>query len=73
VVLFSGTNQTTGFDTGAHEGAIEVTHIEKGNLSFFAVTFPDDCETRIVSNRKADFIHREKSSSKVCCFNGAER
>jgi hypothetical protein len=70
-VPFAGTNETLGFDSGAHAAELELTAREPGNLSFFAVTFPDDCETRIVSSHRADVIHGENSQSKVCYFNGA--
>lgn len=73
VIPLNGTNQTRGFDTGDYEGEIEVTALESGNLSFFSVTFPNDCDTRIVSSRQLDVLYSEKDSGKVCYFNGAKR
>jgi hypothetical protein len=67
----NATNHTRGFYTGDHPGSLELTLSETGNVSLFAVTFPDDCDTMIVSTKKRDLIRERASSQKVCYFNGA--
>jgi hypothetical protein len=72
-IPLNATNHTRGFDTGSHPGSLDVILSEAGNVSFFAVTFPGDCEARIVSTKKRDFVRERQSSQKVCYFNGADQ
>jgi hypothetical protein len=72
-VVLKGTETTQGFDTGNSIATVSLTATAAGKVSYFAVTFPSDCAERIVSNHRHDFIHREKTKTKICYFNGGTR
>jgi hypothetical protein len=72
-VALSGTNLTIGFDSGPYASSLTLTATESGKLSFFAVTFPADCDRRIVSSKKMGVYVRTGTTDKFCYFNGAHK
>jgi hypothetical protein len=69
-ISLSGNALTTGFDAGHYSATLEVTPGQWGALSYFAVTFPADCQQRIVSSLPQEVFVHSASTEKVCYFSG---
>jgi hypothetical protein len=64
---------TAGFDTGGYRANLTVRAADSGDVTYFAVPFPEECTVRIVSNRAPYTLERKNTSSRICYFNGADR
>jgi hypothetical protein len=68
-----GDGLTAGFDAGRHSATLDVTLSHWGTLSYFAVAFPADCGTRIISSLPQDVFVHSASTEKVCYFSGGAK
>jgi hypothetical protein len=68
-----GGRHATGFDTGNATADLVMNPQEEGSILYFAVTFPPDCDIRIVSNKVPREFQTENSTDKVCYFHGGDR
>jgi hypothetical protein len=64
---------TAGFDTGGFFANLTVRAVNSGTVVYFAASFPEQCTTRIVSNRAPHSLEMRNTSTNICYFNGADR
>jgi hypothetical protein len=64
-------SRIVGYDSGDSISSLVITPTEDGKFSYFAVTLPIDCTTRIVSSQRLGVVTQTHTNGRFCYFNGA--